>query len=132
MQLIANSSRHRIIRSVGRLLTDAVRHVGASILGSGCPCSVGRTLHLKRLQLLGYRVRLLVVSVARLLDHVADRTGVGDPALVLVPIFRISRLQLKIIGGASNGAFFEFWNLLLRTEDSCKATYKVLSIMKQI
>ena len=121
MQLIAKSSRHRIIGTVGRLLTDAVWHVGATILGSGCPRSVGRTLHLEGLQLLGYGIRLLVVSVARLLNDVADRAGVGDPALVLVPIFRISRLQLKIIGGASNRAFFELWNLFFRTENSCKA-----------
>ena len=121
MQLIAKSSRHRVIGTVGRLRTDAVRHVGASILGSGCPRSVGRTLHLEGLQLLGYWVRLLVVSVARLLDDVADRAGVGDPTLVLVPIFRISRFQLQIIGGASNRAFFELWNLFFGTEDSCKA-----------
>ena len=70
---------------------------------------------MERLQLLGDGVRLLVVDGGLLYD-IAPGAGVGQSPLVHVPVVRVCRLQLQVVGGPGRCPSLELRYLILRAE----------------
>ena len=107
------------------VVTDAVRHVVHPVERPRSPHSVGRALNLECLQLLRDGVRLLVVDPRWLLNDVSSRAGVGQSPLVHVPVVRVGRLQLQVVGGPGRCPSLELRYLLLRTEYGCEGKIKL-------
>ena len=99
-------------------LTDASRHDGPPVQGSGCPHCVLSTLHLEAVLLLGDGVRLLRVVSAGSVYHVTHGTRVGQSLPEHVPLCRILHLPLQKVDSSISRVLSEWRNSFFWTDNS--------------